>query len=473
MSAQTPFKKSFLYNQGQFAETTDPEFETLLNFLKHERGCDLTGYKRTTLMRRFKHRMRSLNIHSYHNYLEHLKNHSEEYLALLNDVLINVTSFFRDSDAWSYLATEIIPKIIASKQPGESIRIWSAGCAAGQEIYSLLILMAETLGIESCLKRVQCYATDMDEAALSQARQGTFSALEVSSISPELLQKYFVQTEQGYVFHPGLRHTIIFGHHDLLKDAPMSKIDLLICRNVLIYFNLEAQAAILTRFRFALKPTGFLFLGKSEALAYQKQIFTPVNLKQHIYTKGLELELLDYLLIKPKTARQQAIDPLSLEHHFWKVAFEANPLPQFAVALNGKLVSASHQANLLFRLTIADWKRPFYELTPGKLVASHTSIQSAYYNRQLVTLKNIEWNASEEIQYFDVAIAPVLDSRKQLIGNIVTFYDKTDSKHCVDQSKHTAKELKRISEALQDKQRELESAYQEIQILTKDTHHYL
>ena len=213
----------------------NPEFEALLDYLKHSRGCDLTGYKRSTLMRRFRQRMQNINIDSYQSYLQYLQHHPQEYLDLLNDVLINVTSFFRDRDAWDYLAALVLPKILASKQPYEPIRVWSAGCAAGQEIYSLLILLAEALGIESCLERVQCFATDADQAALQQTRKATYSDLEIASIPPHLLEKYFEQTEQGYVFHPTLHSTIIFGHHDLAQDAPMSKIDLLACRNVLMY----------------------------------------------------------------------------------------------------------------------------------------------------------------------------------------------------------------------------------------------
>ena len=152
---------------------TPPEFEALLIYLKQSRGCDLTAYKRSTLMRRFQHRMQTINISTYQSYLQYLQSHSEEYLALLNDVLINVTCFFRDQEVWDYLASEIIPRIIASKEPTDPIRVWSAGCASGQEIYSLLILLAETLVTVSCLKRVQAYATDLDQMAVQKARKGT------------------------------------------------------------------------------------------------------------------------------------------------------------------------------------------------------------------------------------------------------------------------------------------------------------
>ncbi|MUL35170.1 CheR family methyltransferase [Gloeocapsopsis dulcis] len=399
---------------------TSPEFEALLDYLKHYQGCDLTGYKRSSLMRRFEHRMRSIKIDSYQCYLQYLQQHSEEYLALLNDVLINFTSFFRDPDAWSYLANEIIPKIIAQKQPNEPIRVWSAGCAAGQEIYSLLLLLAEILGIEACLERVQCYATDADAVAIQQARKGIYSELEISGISPNLLKKYFEQTQQGYVFHSKLRRTIIFSQHNLEKNAPISKIDLLICRNVLIYFNPETQVSILVRFHFALKNTGFLFLGKSEVLVNRREIFTPVDLKHRIYTKGLHLSVEDHLSINPKSFRKPLTDrPLPIQNYFWQAAFESSPNAQFAVDLNGYLIAANEQANLLFGLTLNDWNRPFQDLEPGKLVAAHTSAKITANRR--VLLKNIEWNTSQGTQCFDVAIVPVFNHRKQLIGSTLTF----------------------------------------------------
>lgn len=304
MSAQMRPKNSPLCDRVDDTEEANQEFEALLDYLKHNQKCDLTGYKRSSLIRRFQHRMQSINIDSYQSYLQHLQTYSEEDLALLDNVLINVTSFFRDRDAWEYLATAIVPKIIANKQPNEPIRVWSAGCSTGQEVYSLLILLAEALGIESCLQQVRCFATDADEAALWQARQGIFSELEVASIPANLREKYFEQTEKGYVFHSKLRSKVIFAHHDLIQDAPMSKQDLLMCRNVMIYFNLKAQTAILARFHFALKNTGFVFLGKTEAIIKRRQIFTPISLKHRIYVKGLKLELDDLLLINPQSRKK-------------------------------------------------------------------------------------------------------------------------------------------------------------------------
>ncbi len=311
MFAQIHSTKGSPFNKAQDTSDANPEFEALLGYLKHHRGCDLTGYKRSTLMRRFQHRMQSISVNSYQSYRQYLQSKPLEWLALLDDVLINVTSFFRDRDSWDYLAHELIPKIIASKEPDEPIRVWSAACASGQEVYSLIMLFAEALGIESCLQRVKFFATDIDEAALQQARQAIYQPKEVTEIPPHLLEKYFEPTEQGYLFHPQLCRTIIFSRHNLASDAPLSKIDLLVCRNALMYFNADTQASILIRFHFALANNSFLFLGKAETLIHKRQIFTPVNPKHRIYTKGLKLGLDEHLQICPETHKKQAVNCLA------------------------------------------------------------------------------------------------------------------------------------------------------------------
>ncbi|MBD1852538.1 protein-glutamate O-methyltransferase CheR [Leptolyngbya sp. FACHB-711] len=304
MFAQSHFENSLLYdtkplggNRVQTLDEASLEFETLLDYLKYSRECDLTHYKRSTLMRRFRHRMQRINIDTYENYLQYLQCDSEEHLALLSDVLINFTGFFRDYNAWIYLATEVIPKIIDCKPSEEPIRIWSAGCATGAEIYSLLILLAEVLGVEFCQQRLQCYATDADRDTLHQAQNATYNDLEILDIPPDLLKKYFRQTTKGLAFSPKLRRIVTVKQHDLMKDAPLPAIDLLICRNVLIYFTPEAQNSILTRFHSVLNNTGFLFLGQTELVVHQRQLFTPVSLKQRIYAKGLEPELNRYPFI--------------------------------------------------------------------------------------------------------------------------------------------------------------------------------
>ena len=281
----------------------DPEFEALLDYLKLSLGYDLTVYKRSNLMRRFQYRMQMLTISRYGDYLEYLKLYPEECVPLLNTFLINVTSFFRDRDAWDFLAEQIIPQIIARKEPNEPIRVWSAACASGEEAYTLTILLAEALG-NQFLERVKIYATDVDREAIQQARLGEFNAQDVMNIPDKFLKKYFEQkTEQRYVFSQQLRPALIFGYHNLIEDAPISQLDLLVCRNTLIYFTTSAQAKILVRFHFALNNNCFLFLGKAET-CYNSHLFRFVTSKQHIFTKISKRSRREQILLTNKTFNQ-------------------------------------------------------------------------------------------------------------------------------------------------------------------------
>ncbi len=458
------------------------EFEALLDYLKHGHGCDLTGYKRPSLMRRFAYRMQEIKIDSYRDYLHYLQSHPEECIGLLDTVFINVTTFFRDRDAWVTLAHEIIPKIIANSEPQEAIRVWSAACASGPEVYSLIILFAEALGIESCLQRVQFYATDVDEAALGQARQAIYQPREVTEIPPNLLEKYFKKAEQGYVFHPQLRRIIVFGRHNLAEDAPIPKIDLLVCRNALMYFNADTQATILIRFHFALKNNGFLFLGNAETLITQRPIFTPVNLKHRIFAKGLKLGVDEHLQINPRTRKKQTVDFLGTHVRIWQTAFETSPFAQLAVDSNTCLVMANEQAIALFGLTLNDLGRPLGSLKPGQLFGLCTSIKQLYSDRRPVTVKNVEWTTTDTT-YFDILITPVFSSDTHLLGMNLTFTDMTGNKHLEKILEHANLELVRVSKTLEQTkaaldithaelestQQELETVHQELQFIDLST----
>jgi len=277
---------------------TNPMFEALLDYLRQSHGFDFTGYKISSLIRRVQHRMQMLQISSYSDYQDYLKAHPEEFADLFSTIEINFTGFFRDADAWEYVVNSIVPRIIAGKSESEPIRVWSAGCASGEETYTLAIVLAEALGVEQYKARVQIYSTDVDKDALQQARLGSYLSSKVADISPKLLEKYFEQDKDLYFFRSDLRRSIIFCHHNLIQDAPMSKIDLLVCRNVLIYFTIQAQTRVLARFHFGLKDSGFLFLGKSEMIVTHTNFFAPVDLRHRVFSKVPKSDLNKRLLVR-------------------------------------------------------------------------------------------------------------------------------------------------------------------------------
>ena len=266
-------------------DVEDAAFEALLEFLKRTRGIDFTGYKRNSLQRRFRRRMDTVGCESFSDYLDYLEVTPQEYDELFEMLLINVTEFFRDPPAWEHLRKTILPPLLAGKADDQPVRVWSAGCASGQEAYTAGMVLAELLGVEAYRERVKIYATDIDDDALGQARLATYTAKEIESVPAELRERYFERADQRFAFRKDLRRTVIFGRNNLVQDAPISRLDVLICRNTLMYFNAETQGRILRHFHFALDPAGALMLGKSEMMISHRDLFVPSDLKMRIFLK--------------------------------------------------------------------------------------------------------------------------------------------------------------------------------------------
>src|SRR3954468_20754366 len=286
----------------------DPDFEALLQFLRDSRGFDFTGYKRSSLMRRVDRRMQQGSITSYADYLDHLQLHQDEFTSLFNTILINVTGFFRDPDAWTQLSEDALPAMLAARNPSGPVRVWSAGCASGEEAYTAAIVLAELLGPEQFRQRVKIYATDVDEDALTNARHASYTEQDLKQVPEDLRGRYFEVQNQRYGFRSDLRRSVIFGRNDLVQDAPISRVDLLVCRNVLMYFNAETQAKIVGRFHYGLADRGVLFLGRAETLLTHAASFEPVDLKHRISTKVPRgnLPLRERLLLMAQNGRDDA-----------------------------------------------------------------------------------------------------------------------------------------------------------------------
>jgi chemotaxis methyl-accepting protein methylase len=243
----------------------DPAFEALLEHVRGVRGFDYTGYKRPSLMRRFQKRMDAVGAASYDEYRDVLERDAREFDELFNTILINVTSFFRDPPTWEFVRDELIPKLLDAR-PSGAIRVWSAGCASGEEAYTLAMLLADAIGEDAFRDRVKIYATDVDDEALQEARQALYTAKQVDAVPDELRARYFTHSNGRYQFRNDIRRSVIFGRNDLLRDPPISRVDLLVSRNTLMYFGPEAQQRIVANFYFALARRGYLIVGKAEAL---------------------------------------------------------------------------------------------------------------------------------------------------------------------------------------------------------------
>ncbi|MEG4347351.1 CheR family methyltransferase [Microcoleus sp. A003_D6] len=257
----------------------------IYSLLKAATGVDFTDYKQTTLKRRMQRRMLLYKLEKIEDYAQYLQNNPTEVTALYHDVLIHVTSFFRDPESFDALSNKIFPEIVKGKSPKKPIRIWIAGCSTGEEAYSIAICLLEFLAARSSNLPVQIYATDISENAIAHARNGFYTPGQVADVSPERLHRFFVQVEGGYQIGRPVRELCVFARQNLLSDPPFSRMDLITCRNVLIYLGAPLQKKLLPIFHYGLEPAGFLLLGTSETIGDFSELFALFDKKNKLYAK--------------------------------------------------------------------------------------------------------------------------------------------------------------------------------------------
>jgi len=447
-------------NDGTLAD--DPQsaaqFDALLAYLKTSRGFDFTAYKRSSLMRRLLVRMQTIGAPSFAAYLDFLQVDPEELTRLFNTILINVTSFFRDPANWEYLRDQVVPQLVGPPKSADPIRVWSAGCASGEEAYSIAMLLAEALGVEAFRERAKIYATDVDEEALNQARRAAYGPRAVDDVPPPLLERYFELQDEKFVFHKELRRSVIFGRHDLIQDAPISRVDLLICRNCLMYFNSEAQARILSRFHFALAPCGVLFLGKAEALLAQSSTFEPLDVKRRVFVKTER---------QPEMRHPNFAVPNDHEggRGLRDAAADVGPVARLLVNRDGVVVHLNQQLRALFGLTARDVGRPLQDLElsyrPFEL---RSGLERAYLERRPTTVVDGRWSGpGGQVVFLDLLVVPLLDVAGEPIGASIFFSDVSRQRRLQEEVQRAGQELETALEELQSTNEELETTNEELQ----------
>lgn len=269
------------------SETRPPDQQQALREvftqLRMRTGHDFSNYKRPTLMRRIERRINVLNLPNLPAYVAYMREQPDETQALLKNLLISVTNFFRDSRAFLAIEQELLPLLMKGKDQEHTLRIWVVGCATGEEAYSLAILCAEkTYGILDAPK-IQIFATDIDDAAITIAREGKYNINDAADVSPERLRRFFTREGDEYRVRREIREMVLFARHNVLKDPPFSQLDLVTCRNMLIYLNQTAQERVMETFHFALKPGAYLWLGMSETVDGSSDLYVNVSRENHLY----------------------------------------------------------------------------------------------------------------------------------------------------------------------------------------------
>jgi two-component system, chemotaxis family, CheB/CheR fusion protein len=268
------------------SEAEGHALERFLEELHRGRGVDFRSYKRPTILRRLGRRMAVLDRGSIDEYSRYLEENPEEYKHLIGTFLIKVTEFFRDPELFDYLRKEVLPELIEeSREQDRQLRIWSAGCATGEEAYSLAILLSEMLDREAGLFNVRIFATDIDEDAVRFARRGVYPPSALGGLSEEQIARYFVEENGSYQVKKQIRGMIVFGEHDLAQRSPFPNVDLVMSRNVLIYFSAELQRRALQLFAYSLRDGGYLVMGKAESPSSQAESFLPVDRHNKVYRR--------------------------------------------------------------------------------------------------------------------------------------------------------------------------------------------
>ena len=277
------------------------KLESFLEEVRTRHGVDFGSYKTPTIMRRLQRRIVATGSGDLDGYMRYLEEHPEEYQQLINAFLIKVTEFFRDRELFAYLREELIPELVEKARTQDNqLRIWSAGCATGEEPYSLAMLISEALGDESDHFNVRIFATDLDEEAVNFARQGLYPEAALAGLPEDFVDNYFVEEDDGYQVKKRVRSMIVFGQHDLAQRAPFPRVDLVLCRNVMIYFTKELQKRTLQLFAYSLRDGGYLLLGKSETPSPLSEYFSLYDKKHKIYRRQGER----FLLVPPASTAE-------------------------------------------------------------------------------------------------------------------------------------------------------------------------
>lgn len=493
----------------QATPATAPErqhqaLEQIFNEIIHHTGHDFTNYKKPTLLRRIERRLAVHQLPDLTSYAAFIADHSEEVAALVNDLLISVTSFFRDAKAFEALEQEVLPMLLKAKKKEEPLRIWIPGCATGEEAYTIAILCAEKTADIKDLPKIQIFATDIDTAAIGTAREGLYTANELSNVSSERVRRFFTREENMFRIRREIRETIMFANHNFLKDPPFSHLDLVSCRNVLIYLDRVAKDRVINTFHFALDPGGFLLLGSSESVDPASGLFSIYSREHHIFQSRRSGGRI-YASAEPRAAvalsnmttleagkpeLDAAKETLSMGSLHLQLLEQYAP-PSLLVNEEYDLVHLSETAGQYLHMSGGNITRNILKLIRPELRPElRTALYQATQRKTAVSASGLEVDLGDRKETINILVKPVVNMENSqpyflIIFGIATgkeqevarITDEPVTKHLEDelarlktqlrfsneQHEFQAEELKASNEELQAMNEELRSAAEELE----------
>jgi len=449
-------------------------FEKIVILLRAQTGHDFSLYKKSTVYRRVERRMSIHQIERIATYVRFLQENPQELELLFKELLIGVTSFFRDPAAWEQLKAEVIPALLKDRSPSQVVRIWVPGCSTGEETYSLAIVFREAMEQLKPAKNyaIQIFATDLDRDAIEKARAGAFPANVAADVSPERLSRFFVQLEHGYQVGKFIRETLVFAPQNIIMDPPFTKLDLISCRNLLIYLTLELQKKLLPIFYYSLNPGGFLFLGNAETIGEFANLFAPLQGKARLYRRlesgpragPVELPApftparteAPPKVLKPPASLQSQAEQLLLQRYSPAAVLVNNKGDiLFISGRTGKyLEPAAGKANWNLFAMAREGLR--YELTDA--------FQKALRLKHAVTRRNVKVRTNGDVQAVDLTVE-VIAEVEALRGMVMIVFTEVAMPA---ETKEPAKGPPASSAQVAALERDLEQARQEFQTMREE-----
>lgn len=495
-------------NRGNVAlliETEEPSekpqnsLRDIFTHLRVHTGHDFSDYKRPTILRRIERRINVHNLSNIFEYADYLREHPEEVRALLKDLLISVTNFFRDKEAFAALEQEILPRVTEGKTAQDQIRVWIAGCATGEEAYSIAMLIAERiLGVIDA-PGVQIFATDIDDTAIAAAREGFYTLNDAADVSSERLRRFFTKVRNGYRIRREIREMVLFANHNLLKDPPFSRLDLVTCRNMLIYLNQAAQKRVMEIFHFALNPGGFLFLGSSESIDGASDLFTPL-IKEHRIFQSRQiagripppmpnsLTLADQpramTSLTLKEQENRGIERLSFADLHQQLLEQFAP-PSVVVNEEYEIIHLSERAGRYMRITGGEPSRNLLKVVREDLrLELRAALYQAVQKRINVEAENLAVKTDDGIETINILVRPVLRQDDAARGFILVLFEKIENapadaeiistspepivRHLEEELAHSKARLRLSVEQYEVQTEELKASNEELQAINEE-----
>jgi two-component system CheB/CheR fusion protein len=461
---------------------TSNQLQRVFRLLLPACGVNFSEYKTATIFRRLSRRMAVVRMLDVENYITYLEQTPQEAVNLHNDLLIHVTRFFREPESFQAIATDVLTQLDAAS--GAKMRMWVAGCATGEEVYSLAMVAHETLPQVVEQGRVQIFGTDVSEAAVAFARHGLYAASIAGDVSPERLRRFFVQEDGGYRVTKALRDMCVFAKQDLTRDPPFSNIDLICCRNVLIYMDTGLQRRLLSMFHYALKPTGALVLGHAESIGYHSDLFALMNKKNKIYRKKPGVAPTPRMdVFRPSPKSDQPAPPAPVAYHDARVVVnEATRIvldryapPSVLVDQHFHVVHFNGQTGRYLEPSPGDPTFDILKLArDGLLYGLRAALQNARKTRKPAAKRGLEVRHGHTHLQVDIEVIPVV--RQGTPFYLVLFENETargtakkpakrDTKASSSRSRASRleEELAATREYLQSTIQEIEAANEELQ----------